>query len=218
MSCASGAMTDKEVELLEYQIEEQRLTNEKLAIELIVAQDQERDRMVKVGRIRHLYVNDVISGQMSDKWLDALQHWERRDPGEPITIDINSPGGNITDGLALYDQLQRMRRKGHHITTRALGAAFSMGAVLLQAGDVRIADARAKILLHEGSGGMSGQMTVAEQEDARGFRELLLSDILDILCERSTLSKRQLSTRWKRKDWYMTADEALKLGFVDLVE
>ena len=91
-----------------------------------------------------------------------------------------------------------------------------MGAVILQAGDIRIADARSKIMIHEGSGSIAG--TVGEQEDARKFREKLLEDVLDILAERATLTKRQIKTRWRRTDWYLSAAEALKSGFVDLVE
>jgi len=218
VSCSSKEKHPLELELIEAQTRRQIAEAKKAEIELAVAQDQERDRLVKVGRVRHLLVNDVIAGVNVDKWIDALQHWERRDPGQPVTIDINSPGGAITDGLAMYDQLQRMRRNGHHITTRAVGTAFSMGAVLLQAGTVRVADARAKILVHEGSASFQGSMTVAEQDDARAFRELLLADILEILSERSTLSKRQITSRWKRKDWYLTAEQALKAGFVDVVE
>lgn len=180
--------------------------------------DEALDRDVKDLAYGYLYINSVIKGNTADAYLDHLHYWERRYPGKDIWIDINTPGGSVTDGLAIYDQVQRLRRKGHKVTTRAVGGAFSMGAVLLQAGDVRIIDPRAKILIHQGSGGMSGDMTVGEQEDARAFREMLLNDVLDILAERSTLSKRQIKNRWTRKDWYLNADEAVKLGFADLAE
>jgi ATP-dependent Clp protease protease subunit len=216
--CKPAEKHPLELALLEQEIKKATFEAKLAEIEYAGRFDTERDRLVKTGRIRHLYINDAITGSMVDKWLDALQHWERRDPGEPITIDINSPGGSITDGLALYDQLMRMRRKGHHVTTRGLGMVASMAAVLLQAGDVRQLDARAKLLIHEGSVQMVGSFTVGEQEDHRAFRDMLLSNILDILAERSTLSRRQIQNRWRRKDWWLTADEALKLGFVDVVE
>lgn len=224
MSCdGDGCNCERGCDELENLIKEAELRKVraeagKAEIELLKMEDEERDRMVKVGRIRHLYINDVIDGARTDRWLEVLQHWERRDPGEPVTIDINSPGGSITDGLALYDQIARMRRKGHHVTTRAVGGAFSMGTVILQAGDHRIMDKRAKLLIHEGSSFRQGSMTVAEEEDSRAFRNKLLDDILTILADRSTLTKRQIANRWKRKDWYLDADEALKLGFVDAVE
>lgn len=219
-----NALTDEkhplELALLEEQIRHEQALADIAEIDRAVKRDQERDRLVKAGRIRHLYINDVIMGKNTDMWIDALQHWERRDPSEPITIDIFSPGGSVTDGLALYDQLMRMRRKGHHIITRGTGMVASMAAVILQAGDERVMDARAKLMIHEGSTVYGGntELTRGEQEDRAKFEAMLMEDLLDILVERSTLSKRQLKTKWSRKDWYLTADEALKYGFVDRVE
>lgn len=208
-----------EAQLLQAKIRHELAQAELAEIDLAVKMDAERDRQVKTGRIRHLFINDTIIGSNADKWLDALQHWERRDPGLPITIDINSPGGSVTDGFAIYDQIERMRRKGAHVTTRGVGMVASMAAVLLQAGDVRVMDARAKMLIHEGSQNYGGQsLTVGEQEDLRAFREMLLGDILDILAARSTLSRRALANKWKRKDWWLSANEALKLGLCDVVE
>jgi ATP-dependent protease ClpP protease subunit len=60
-----------------------------------------------------------------------------QDSARPITITINSPGGSVMDGLALYDKILRLRRKGTPIETRATGLVASMATILLQAGDVR---------------------------------------------------------------------------------
>lgn len=203
-------------ELLREQIRVAKLEADAAELEFAAKYDTERDRLVRVGRIRHLWINSGIGGANADKWMDALQNWERRDPGEPITIDINSPGGYVTDGLAIYDQIMRMRRMGHHVTTRGCGLVASMAAVIFQAGDVRIMDPRAKMLLHEGSAGAGG--TIGQIEDAKAFIDMLTSDVIDILAERSTLSKRQLAAKWRRKDWWLTADEAVKFGFADKVE
>ena len=188
-------------------------------LELEKALADAETRRVNSSAVRHLAINDAIVGQNTDLWILALQTWERRNPGEPITIDINSPGGSVTDGLSLFDQIRRMRRKGHHITTRGTGLVASMAAVLLQAGDVRIMDARAKLLVHEGSTSFGGgSLSVAEQDDYRAFSELLRVDILDILCERATITRKQMQARWRRKDWYLGAEEALSLGLCDAVE
>lgn len=208
--------TPLEEDLLIERIRLVRAEAQTAEIELASKRDAESDRQVKLGKIRHLRVNDVINSLTGEKWLDALQHWERRDPGKPITIDINSPGGFVSEGLALYDQILRMRRLGHHVTTRAVGVAASMGAVLLQAGDVRIADPRAKILIHEGSAGIGG--TISQMEDYKALVDMFLADVLDILAERSKLSRRQIQAKAKRKDWWMTADEALKYGFIDHID
>jgi len=193
------------------------ISKEKILLDRLKVED--RDMAVRSSQVRHLWINDAIIGNNTDIWISALQVWERRNPGEPVTVDINSPGGSVTDGLALFDQIKRMQRKGTHVTTRGTGLVASMAAVLLQAGDERVMDARAKMLIHEGSttfGG--GSLSVGEQDDFRTFSLMLQSDILDILAERSTMTKRQISTKWRRKDWYLGAEEALKLGFVDRVE
>lgn len=198
----------------------ERAEAEKAEIELAVARDQERDRLVKTGRVRILNIFDAIIPPKTDQWIDALEHWGLRDPEEPITININSPGGSVTDGLALYDTIQRLRRKGHVVTTRGMGLVASMAGVLLQGGDVRVMDKRAKLLIHEGSTSVrrGEQITAGDMEDMKFFGDMLRADILDILAERSTLTKRQIENRWKRRDWVLSADEALKLGFVDSVE
>lgn len=212
------ALAPQEIALLEAELRHVEIETQKEKLLLKRMQEEDKDAAARSSAVRHLWINDVIGGSNSDIWVHALQVWERRDPQKPITVDINSPGGSITDGLALYDQLMRMRRKGTFITTRATGLAASMAAVILQAGEVRYMDERAKLLIHEGSATFGGTMSVGEQEDFRTFSTMLQSDLLDILSERSTLSKRQIQTRWKRKDWYLTAPEALKLGFVDVVE
>lgn len=217
-------MTDTKAlraELMIEQIRKARAEAEIAEIDLATRLDQERDRQVKHGKIRLLNINGTIGGNAADAWLDALQHWERRDPGEPIVVQIMSGGGSVTDGLALYDTLMRMRRKGHHVITHGMGMVASMASVLLQAGDERVLDSRAKMMLHEGSIQISGgsvSLTSGEREDLETFSKMLTTDIVSILTERSTLTPRQLNSRWKRKDWWLTADEALKLGFVDRVE
>jgi ATP-dependent Clp protease protease subunit len=207
-----------QAELLGEQIRHERAQAALAEIELAVKEDAERDRLVKAGKVRHLWLSGPISEANCEKWINALQHWERRDPGLPITIDINSQGGSVTDGLALYDQIIRMRRAGHEVITRGTGLVASMAAVLLQAGDERVMDTRAKMLIHEGSSTLVGTFTRAEQEDYKSFGDMLIADILDILSERSTLSRRQIQAKWKRKDWWLTAAEAVKAGFADRVE
>lgn len=211
-------LTDLRAELLR---EEIRKTSAEAAIkeiELAVTEDTERDRQVKLGKIRVLNIFDAIMPKNVDAWIDALEHWSRRDPGADITININSGGGSATHGLALYDTIQRLRRNGHKVTVRGSGLVASMASVLLQAGDERVMDKRAKLLIHEGSMTLRGDLTAGEMEDMQFFSKMLRDDILDIYTERSTLTKRQIETKWKRRDWILTADEALKFGFCDRVE
>lgn len=145
--------------------------------------------------------------------LAELGKWSRRSPGCPITIIFNSPGGSVIDGLALYDYIQHLKRKGHHVTTIALGYAASMGGVLLQAGNKRVIGENAFVLIHEVSSGTWGK--VPEMEDSINFSKRLQKRLLAILAERSKYSVQQIAQKWNRKDWWLDADEVVNLGFAD---
>lgn len=147
--------------------------------------------------------------------ISNLDQWSREDPGCAITLVLNSPGGSVIEGLALYDFLQELRAAGHHLTTVTIGMAASMGGILLQAGDVRVASRNSVILIHEVATGASGKMTDLEDEVA--FAKSLQKKLVGILAERSTMTAKQIETKWSRRDWWLDADTALKLGFVDEV-
>jgi ATP-dependent Clp protease protease subunit len=145
--------------------------------------------------------------------IEDLGKWSRRTPNGDMRIIFNSPGGSVLDGLALYDYIQELRSAGHYIETVTLGMAASMGGVLLQAGERRVAGRNAHILIHEVSSLNMGK--VSEMEDELEFCKKLQTKILDILAERSTMSKAQIKRRWSRKDWWIDSQEALDLGFID---
>lgn len=193
-------------------------------LELNKARDDDRDRRARPVASRVLNIFEpIVGGDMrgpgtADEYIQILTHWERRDgdAGLPITININSPGGSVMDGLALYDTIQRLRRKGHFVTTRAQGLVASMATIILQAGDERIADENVQILVHELSGGAGGKISGIRDEAA--MMERLNARLFSILADRSTLTARSIKSRADRKEWWMDAAEALKLGFVDRVE
>jgi ATP-dependent Clp protease protease subunit len=208
-----------ENERIVHEIKDAQYSAELARIELAGKKDMERDRKAKPGYTRKLnFFGDVSEGNV-DQVIEALEHWNVRDPGKPITITFNTQGGSVTAGLALYDTIKRLQRSGHFITTRAVGIAASMGAVLFQAGDVRVMDARAKLLIHEGSTTFGKEsLTAGDLEDYQAFSKMLDEDVLDILAERSTLSKAQIKTKQTRRDWWITAPDALKYGFCDEVQ
>ena len=187
-------------------------------IELRRTIDVEADRLAKPGSrgYRQLDINAPIIGRNVDEWIAMLEHWERRDPGEPIVIRINSPGGSVLDGFALFDAILRLRRKGHTITTHGTGMIASMATILMQAGDERVLDANAWFMIHEISSVVGGK--ASDMEDELRFAKRLQERLLEILAGRSTLTKVQIARRWKKTDDWMDAEEALKLGFVDRVE
>jgi ATP-dependent Clp endopeptidase proteolytic subunit ClpP len=166
---------------------------------------------------RHrVYHFDSAVGPASVKsCMATLTTWHRIDPGCEITLVLNSPGGEIFSGMALFDHIAALRREGHHVITVARGMAASMAGILLQAGDERVMGPEAWLLIHEASFGAGGK--IGEVEDTVELVRKIQDRILDIFASRSKLSKRQIERRWKRKDWWLSSDEALSLGFVDRV-
>ena len=162
----------------------------------------------------HVYVFDKqVDGKSVTECIKKLTEWNRNDPNCDIEIIFNSPGGSVVDGMALYDFIKQIQHKGHKVTTSSLGMAASMAGILLQAGDVRKMGSEAWLLIHEGSFGAIG--SVSEVEDRVEWVKKIGERILAIFAEKSTLSKAQIKRRWHRKDWWLDADEALKLGFID---
>ena len=183
--------------------------------------DESRQRKLLHDDRFHVYNFDKAVTEASSKaCINKLNEWTRADEKVEIELQINSPGGEIFSGLALFDHLINLRAEGHKITTVALGMAASMAGVLLQAGDTRVMGANCMMLIHEGALGAIGDFDAVK--DRVKLMELFHDRILGIFEERarpinSKTTKRYIKTRWARKDWWFTAQDALKLGFVDEV-
>lgn len=148
--------------------------------------------------------------------IDVLGNWTRRPTeSKELTIVLNSPGGSVIHGLALFDFLDQVRDSGWKITTVARGMAASMGGVLLQSGDERIIGKNANLLIHEVS--TLGIGKLSEIEDEIKFTKKLQERLLDILASRSTMNKDQIKNKWRRKDWWLSSEEAVELGFADRI-
>jgi ATP-dependent Clp protease protease subunit len=147
--------------------------------------------------------------------IDKLHMWSRIDPGCAITIVFNSPGGSVIDGLALFDYIRFLQAQGHHITTVALGYAASMGGILLQAGDVRAMARGSWLGIHEVA--FNAQGKIGEVEDMYEFGKRLKEQAANIFVDRSggKLTREALEHGWLRKDWWLSAEEALDLGLID---
>jgi ATP-dependent Clp endopeptidase proteolytic subunit ClpP len=188
---------------------------ERAEIELAEARRRDADAQAEPARRLVYTFYAEVDEESVRTAMNTLAAWSRREPGAPITVILNSPGGRVLDGLALYDFLQHLRSVGHYLRIEVLGRAASMGGVLLQAGDERVIGANAFLLVHEVSGGAEGKSS--EITDRVEFYELMEKKLLAILAERSTLTERQIKTKWNRKDWWLTADEAVALGLADTV-
>ena len=209
---------EADVAEVEKQIKEEELKQYKDSTEssrLVMEMARDKHKLYHATDAQHRtvrFIGQVTSASVKEA-VDKLVSFHRLDPECDITFLIDSPGGGITEGLALYDTLKWLRREGHEITTIANGMAASMGGILLQAGSTRVMTAESSLLIHEASFGAVGSMGTIE--DTVEYVKMLQERLLDILAERSSLTKRAIKTRWMRKNWWIMSDEALTLKFVD---
>lgn len=169
------------------------------------------------------YFKDGVGAESVNKCMTQLAAWERN-ADDPLTIELVlfSPGGSVFDGFALVDFIDDMHGRGHTINTVALGYAASMGGILLQAGKTRSMGKSALLLIHEASFGASGDF--GKVEDQVKMVELMHGRILDLFAARSKASgapkpmtRRQIENKWRRRDWWINAEDCLTHGFVDAV-
>ncbi len=152
------------------------------------------------------------------KCMAQLRTWDRIDPDCDIEIIFNSPGGSITPGMALFDLIFRLSKRGggtHKVTVGAQGYAASMGGILLQAADVRWIGAQSFLMIHEMSSQTGGK--IGEMKDDVKFYDAICARVVDIFVDRAggKITKDKFIESWTRIDWWMLSDEALALGFVD---
>jgi len=221
---AEAAKAKAETEKLRFEAERARYDAETILIEL-ERERHKRSKELASDEHHHVYrFADGVTANSVEKCMAQLTAWHRlpHEGKKPcaMTIIFNSPGGSVISGMALFDHIQELRQAGHYITIVGQGMAASMAGILLQAGDRRVLTAESWLLIHEGSFGAVG--SVAEVEDTVEWVRQIQERILNIFAARSQasgckspLSKTQIKNRYKRKDWWLSSDDALKHGFID---
>jgi len=162
---------------------------------------------------RIIFLGTPIDDQIANLIVAQLLHLESEDPDKDVSLYINSPGGGVYAGLAIYDTMQFIKPE---VQTICVGTAMSMGALLLAGGasGKRMALPNAKVLIHQVSSGFSGQSTDIE---IHARETLALRDRLDeILAKHTGKSKEQIN-RDSERDRFFTAEEAADYGLVDRV-
>lgn len=162
---------------------------------------------------RIIFISGEINNATADLVVAQLLFLEAEDPGKDVQIYINSPGGVVTAGMAIYDTMQYIKPD---VSTICIGQAASMGAFLLAAGTTgkRFALPNADIMIHQPLGGAQGQA-----EDIRIQAEKIIqtrSRMNEILAQKTgqTLDKIARDTD---RDFYMTAEAAKEYGIIDAV-
>lgn len=132
---------------------------------------------------------------------------------DPVYLFLNTPGGDVSDALALYDYICHLRNNGKTINTVALGECFSAGMIVLQAGTQRLITRNTYLLIHEIATWIAGRVSDVKGA-AKHLRELQ-DRVFQILCQRSVLKPRRLMARVRKGDWNIPPEVALKLRLVD---
>jgi ATP-dependent Clp protease protease subunit len=162
---------------------------------------------------RIVFLGSGINDQVSNLIVAQLLYLSREDPDKDIQFYINSPGGQINAGLAIYDTMQLIPAP---VSTIAVGLAASMGTILLTAGTTgkRYALPNATIHLHQPLGGVSGQVADIEIAAKEYMR---MRDLLNDILQRHAGLKPDQIERFTDRDFYMTAEEAAEYGIIDEV-
>jgi ATP-dependent Clp protease protease subunit len=162
---------------------------------------------------RIIFMGEQVHDSMANTIIAQMLFLESEDPDKDINLYINSPGGSVTAGLAIYDTMQYIKPD---VATICMGQATSMGALLLTAGakGKRYALPHARIMIHQPLGGVQGQAT---DIDIQAKEILKIKELIHrILCKHTGQSLEKIRQDTER-DFFMDAEEALKYGVIDRV-
>jgi ATP-dependent Clp protease protease subunit len=162
---------------------------------------------------RIVFIGSEINDQVANAVIAQLLFLRADDPKKDVSVYINSPGGVISSGLAIYDTMKFM---GYDINTYCLGMAASMGALLLAAGTKgkRFALPNSRIMIHQPSGGVIG----TSSDIALQAKEVLvLKQMCASIMAESTGKSIHKILEDSERDYYMSAEEALRYGLIDVI-
>lgn len=162
---------------------------------------------------RIIFISGEITNDLADLVVAELLFLESQDPAQDIQLYINSPGGLVTAGFAIYDTMQYVKPP---VTTICIGQAASMGAILLASGTAgkRFALPNARIMIHQPLGGFQGQ---ASDIEIHAKEILSIKDrIIDIMAKHTGADKKNLRRDMER-DHFLSPEEAKAYGIIDQV-
>lgn len=162
---------------------------------------------------RIIFLGEEVNQHTANVIVAQLLHLAYEDPSSDIKLYINSPGGSVYDGLAIYDTIQYIKPD---VQTIGIGLQASMGAFLLSSGakGKRIALPNSRIMIHQPSSGTQGKITDQEISLREG---LYLKDKLNQILAKNTGQKISKIQKDMERDYWMSAEEALDYGLIDKV-
>lgn len=188
-----------------------------MLIPMVVEQDARGERSFDIYsrllRDRILFIGEQVDDHMANLVIAQLLFLEKADPDRDIDIYINSPGGSVTAGLAMYDTMQMIKPD---VATICVGQAASMGAVLLAGGTKgkRYALPHARMMIHQVSAGFQG---TALDIDIQAREILKYNDLLARILQSHTGQDYDRLKADIQRDYFMSSEEAVEYGLVDEV-
>ncbi|MEO6436171.1 MAG: ATP-dependent Clp protease proteolytic subunit [Tepidisphaeraceae bacterium] len=172
-------------------------------------------RKEQSDRLRDIYLIGDIEKDTARTAIERLRELAN-DSARPITIYINSAGGNVTDGLAIHDAIRHLVAQGIEVTIVVQGMAYSMGSIVLQAASPgrRLSFPHSWIMIHEPAKWAGWQSTTAAAQHLDRLKQMQ-GQIYRILADRSGKPLRQIIRDTKRNDFYLDAARAKDYGLID---
>lgn len=174
------------------------------------------DLYTRLNQERIIFLGQEISDTLANSVVAAMLYLDSEDNTKPIYLYINSPGGSVTAGMAIYDTMQYIKSE---VVTICLGLAASMGAFLLAAGTKgkRLALPHSRIMIHQPMGG-TGRQRLQASDIAIEAKEILRvkRELNEMLAERTGKSIEQIEKDTDR-DYFLSAEEAVEYGLIDRV-
>ena len=193
------------------------INNPRSAVPTVVEQSGRGERAFDIYsrllRERIIFLGTGINDQVSDSLVAQLLFLEAEDPEKDIQIYINSPGGSVTAGLAIYDTMQQI---SPDVVTICFGVAASMGAFLLSGGakGKRLALPNSRIMIHQPLGGAQGQ---AVEIEIQAKEILFLKKTLNSLLSEHTGQSLEKINEDTERDYFLSPAEAVQYGLIDKV-
>jgi len=193
------------------------INNKSSALPTVIEQSGRGERAFDIYsrllRERIIFLGTAINDQVSDSLVAQLLFLEAEDPEKDIQIYINSPGGSVTAGLAIYDTIQQISPE---VVTICFGVAASMGAFLLSGGTKgkRLALPNSRIMIHQPLGGAQGQ---AVEIEIQAKEILFLKKTLNSLLAEHTGQSLEKIVEDTERDYFLSPSEAVQYGLIDKV-
>lgn len=164
---------------------------------------------------RIIFLGREISDGLANQVIAVMLYLDSEDPSKPIYLYINSPGGSVSAGMAIYDTMQHIKSE---VVTICVGIAASMGAFLLSAGTQgkRLALPHSRIMIHQPMGGTQGRRQATDIEiEAREI--IRIREQLDKIMADNTGQTVEIIKKDTDRDYFMSAEEAKEYGIIDRV-